>query len=97
MINDYCFNRHNLLLEILSIFRKQLKHSIVLLRKLAEETNWKQKFQKPQNENICLANLNVANKRNYPILSFGVCSTMEQTRDFQIRKKKGEGDVLKPQ
>lgn len=55
-----------------------------------------QKFQKPQNENFCLTNLNVENNGNFPILSFGVCNTMEQIRDFQIRKKKGEGDVLLP-
>ena len=32
---------------------------MVSLRKLTEETNWKQKFQKLRNENICLTNLNV--------------------------------------
>ncbi len=39
---------------------------------MAKGTNWKQNFQKPQNENICLTNLNMENKRNFPILSFGV-------------------------
>jgi len=46
---------------------------MVSLRKLAKETNWKQKFQKPQNENICLTNLNEENNSNFPILSFGEC------------------------
>jgi hypothetical protein len=27
--------------------------------KTAKGTNWEQKFQKPQNENICLTNLNL--------------------------------------
>ena len=28
-------------------------------------------FQKPENENICLTNLNVENNGNFPILAFG--------------------------
>ena len=39
-------------------------------RKVPKETNWKQKFQKPQNENICLTYLNTENKRNFHFLSF---------------------------
>ena len=39
-------------------------------RKRTKETNWKQKFQKPQNENICLTYLNTENKRNFHFLSF---------------------------
>ena len=46
---------------------------MVLLRKLAEETNWKQKFEKLQNENISLTNLNVEKNGNFPILAFGDC------------------------
>ena len=69
---------HDLLLEILLIFRKWLVHNIVLLEKHAQETNWKQKFQKLQNENICLTNLNVANNGNFPILAFG--DSMEMLR-----------------
>ena len=53
---------HNVLLEILLILRKWLVHNIVLLEKHGQETNWKQKFQKPQNENICLTNLNECRK-----------------------------------
>jgi hypothetical protein len=47
---------------------------MVYLRNLAKETNWKQKFQKPQNENICLTNLNMENNGNFPILAFGDCT-----------------------
>jgi len=48
-----------------------LIHSLVKKIETAKETNWEQKFQKPQNENICLTNPNVENKGNFPILSFG--------------------------
>lgn len=46
-------------------------HNTVLLEKHTQETNQKQKFQKHQNENISLTNLNVANNGNFPILAFG--------------------------
>jgi len=36
---------------------------------MTKETNWEQKIQKPQNEDICLTNLNVVNNGNFPILS----------------------------
>ena len=69
---DTCANDHHyLLLEILSIFHKRLIHNIIYLTKQAQETNWKQKFEKLQNENICLTNLNVASNGNFPILAFG--------------------------
>ena len=45
---------------------------MALSKKHAQETNWKQKFQKPQNENISLTNLNVENKGYFPILAFRV-------------------------
>ena len=35
-----------------------------------KETNWKQKFQKPQNENICLTYLNTEMNGNFHFLSF---------------------------
>jgi len=44
---------------------------MVLSEKHARETNWKQKSQKLQNENIGLTNLSVANNGNFPILAFG--------------------------
>ena len=59
MINDYCFNRHNLLLDNLLIAHKYLIHSYIKKTETTKGTNWKQKFQKPQNENIYLTNLNV--------------------------------------
>jgi len=37
--------------------------------KMAKETNWKQKFQKPKNENICLTNLNVESIGNFHFLA----------------------------
>lgn len=39
---------------------------------MTKETNWKQKFQNPKNENIDLTNLNSENKRNFQILGFVV-------------------------
>ena len=39
-------------------------------QKVPKETNWKQKFQKPPNENFCLTYLNTENKRNFHFLSF---------------------------
>lgn len=38
---------------------------------MSKETNWKQKSQKPQNENIGLTNLNTKNNGNFHLLSFG--------------------------
>ena len=64
-------NYHNLLLENLLIVRKLLIHRYIKKTEPAKGTNWEQKFQKPLNENICLTNLNVGNKGNFPILSFG--------------------------
>ena len=66
-----CANaQHDLLLENL------LPNCIVLnintpqKRKQPKETNWKQKFQKPQNENICLTYLNTEMNGNFHFLSF---------------------------
>ena len=72
-------NHHDLLLEILSIFYKLLIHSIVFVLKQTKETNWKQKNEKLQNENICLTNLNVENNGNFPILTFVVDCWPEST------------------
>ena len=41
-------------------------------QKQPKETNWKQKFQKTQNENICLTYLNTEKKRNFHFLSFSI-------------------------
>ena len=40
------------------------------MRNQAKGTNWKQKFQNPQNENICLTYLNTENNGNFHFLSF---------------------------
>ena len=55
-------NNHDLLLDNLLIVCKCLIHSYIEKTKTAKGTNWEQKFQKPQNENIRLTNLNVENK-----------------------------------
>ena len=67
------------------------------MKKHAQETNWKQKFQKPQNENICLTNLNMENKGNFPILAFGDyivnvewCHQIESTPNCSYMNDKGE-------
>ena len=39
-------------------------------QRVPKETNWKQKFQKPQNENICLTYLNTEMNGNFHFLSF---------------------------
>ena len=63
------YDHHDLLLENLLIICKYLITNYYLSYKIAKGTNWKQKFKKPQNENICLTNLNVENNGNFPILS----------------------------
>jgi len=47
-----------------------LIHSSIKKAETAKGTNWEQTFQNPQNENICLTNLNVDNNGKFPILSF---------------------------
>ena len=66
-----CANaQHDLLLENLLPSCKVLNINTPQKQKQPKETNWKQKFQKPQNENICLTYLNTENKRNFHFLSF---------------------------
>ncbi|MCI7406832.1 MAG: hypothetical protein MSS57_00060, partial [Bacteroidales bacterium] len=48
----------NLILENLLPNCKVLNINTPKKQKVPKETNWKQKFQKPQNENICLTYLN---------------------------------------
>ena len=69
--NARSHHQHYLLLENLLLNCKVLDISVPKKRKRPKETNWKQKFQKSQNENICLTNPNVTNNGNFPILSFG--------------------------
>ena len=68
---DTCANDHHyLLLENLLPNCNALNINTPRKRKVPKETNWKQKIQKPQNENICLTCLNMENKRNFHFLSF---------------------------
>ena len=66
------YYHHVFLLENLLIICKQLILNDIKKPKTAKGTNWEQKFQKPQNENICLTNLNVENNGNFPILTFSM-------------------------
>ena len=61
---------HYLFLENLLIECNLLIINTPQKTKQPKETNWKQKFQKPQNENICLTYLNTENKWNFHFLSF---------------------------
>ena len=61
---------HYLLLENLLCDCNVLNISTPRKQKQAKETNWKQKFQKPQNENICLTYLNTEINGNFHFLSF---------------------------
>ena len=54
--------------------------------KTAKGTNWEQKIQKPQNENICLTNLNEENNGNFPILTFVECKPIKHS-SLQILSK----------
>ena len=63
-----------LLLENLLIAHKCLIHSDNKQTETAKETNWEQKFQKLQNENICLTSVNTEINGNFHFLSFGVVS-----------------------
>lgn len=67
-------NHRYILLQNLLIPCKYLTINHYLSNEIAKGTNWEQKFQKLQNENICLTNLNVENNGNFPILSFGDCT-----------------------
>ena len=62
-------NHHDLLLENQLSSYKVLKISIPTKPKQPKETNWKQKFQKPKNENICLTYLDAENNGNFHFLS----------------------------
>ena len=64
-------DHHDLLLENLLPNCKVLNINTPKKQKVPKETNWKQKFQKPQNENICLTYLNTENNGNFHFLSFG--------------------------
>lgn len=63
-------HHHDLLLENLLPNCKVLNINTPKKQKVPKETNWKQKFQKPQNENICLTYLNTEMNGNFHFLSF---------------------------
>jgi len=64
------YNHHDLFLENLLPNCKVLNINTPKKQKVPKETNWKQKFQKPQNENICLTYLNTEMNGNFHFLSF---------------------------
>ena len=68
--NTCADDHHDLLLENLLSSCKVLIFSTPQKSKHPKETNWKQKFQKPQNENICLTYLNTEMNGNFHFLSF---------------------------
>lgn len=63
-------NHHDRLLQNLLPNCKVLNINTPKKQKVPKETNWKQKFQKPQNENICLTYLNTEMNGNFHFLSF---------------------------
>ena len=71
MYNYLANDNNDLLLENLLPSCNILNISTSRKQKTTKETNWKQKFRKPQNENICLTYLNMENKLNFHFMSFG--------------------------
>ena len=67
---------HYLLLEKLLIDCNVLIINTPRKPKQPKETNWKQKFQKPQNENICLTSLNTEMNGNFHFMSFDIAIRM---------------------
>ena len=61
---------HDILFQNLLPNCKVLNINTPKKQKVPKETNWKQKFQKPQNENICLTYLNTEMNGNFHFLSF---------------------------
>ena len=61
---------HYLLLENMHLNCNVLIINTPRKPKQPKETNWKQKFQKPLNENICLTYLNTEKNGNFHFLSF---------------------------
>ena len=68
--NTCANDHHDLLLENLLPNCKVLNINTPKKQKVPKETNWKQKFQNPQNENICLTYLNTEMNGNFHFLSF---------------------------
>ena len=68
--NTCADDHHDLLFQNLLPNCKVLNINTPKKQKVPKETNWKQKFQKPQNENICLTYLNTEMNGNFHFLSF---------------------------
>ena len=73
MYNYLANDHHELLLENLLPSCKVLNISLSKKVGTNKRTNWKQEFQKPQNENFCLTYLNVEKNGNFHFLS--LCET----------------------
>lgn len=68
---NYLANDHNdLLLENLLSEYITLIINTPRKPKTPKETNWKQTFQKPHNENICLTSVNAENNCKFQIVYF---------------------------
>ena len=74
---DYIDKHVSIGIDVENIFLENLLPNCKVLnintpkkQKVPKETNWKQKFQKPQNENICLTYLNTEMNGNFHFLSF---------------------------
>ena len=66
-----CANaQHDLLLENLLSSCNVLIINTPRKQKQPKETNWKQKFQKPQNENIRLTSVNAETIANFKLCTF---------------------------
>lgn len=68
--NAGAYDHHDFLFQNLLPNCKVLNINTPKKQKVPKETNWKQKFQKPQNENICLIYLNTEMNGNFHFLSF---------------------------
>ena len=64
------YYHHVFLLDNLLSICKVLNISVYKKQKQSKESNWKQKSQKPHNENICLIYLNTENNGIFHFLSF---------------------------
>ena len=81
MYNYLANDHHELLLENLLIECNTLIINTLNEPKQPKETNWKQKFQKPQNENICLTYLNTEMNGNFHFMSFDIVIKMAKKQE----------------
>ena len=69
MYNYFANDHHELLLDKLLLDCKAMIINTSKKQKQPKETNWKQKLQKPKNENVCLTYLDTVMKENFHFLS----------------------------